>query len=220
MADILQIEFADGSRETFPKGTPLAEMAESRRENYASPVVAARVNNVLTHIGERLEVDAKVDFFDLRTGQGLKVYERSLGFVMIVAAHRLFPGKNLVVEHSLGDGVYCELLLGQPLTGADIKALERAMREIVAEDLPIERRILPLGEAVREFEACGYPGKARLLRQLERAAVSVYSCGGVIDYLYGPMVPRTGYLRHLSLKFYPPGFIMRFSQQGEPGEDS
>lgn len=216
MAEIIRIEFADGTEAYFPKGTALSVMAEQKQSRCASTIVAARVNNVLTHIEEKIEVDARVDFFDLSTGHGFKVYERSLSFVMIVAAQRIFPGKRVKIEHSLGDGIYCELLLGRRLTSHDIAALEHSMKEVVAENLPIERRFLPLADAVQEFEVAGYGEKARLLRQIERAAVSVYSCDGIIDYLYGPMVPRTGYLRQFELKFYAPGFILRFPKKEDP----
>ena len=216
MNDTITIRFTDGTERVFPKGTSLLTIAAERQKKYATSIVVARVNNMLTNIQERLEVDAEVDFFDLTTGYGVKVYERSLSFVLIVAAHRLFPGKKIVIEHSLGDGVYCELLQGHPLTAADVKALENEMQEIVSEDLPIHRRTLPLSEAVREFESGGYVEKAHLLRQLERATVSIYSCDGILDYLYGPMVPRTGCLRHLELRFYAPGFILRFPKKEDP----
>lgn len=216
MTDTIKISFADGKAGCYPKGVLLMELAEKHQDRYDTPIVAARVNNVLTHIQECLEVEAKVDFFDLRTGQGSKVYERSLSFVMIVAAHRLFPGKQVVVEHSLGDGIYCELLLDRALTATDVAALEQAMHKVVDENLPILRRVLPLGEAMGEFARSGYQGKARLLQQVERATVSVYSCGGIIDYLYGPMVPSTGYLHQMELRFYAPGFILRFPKKENP----
>lgn len=220
MSDSVKVVYADGSQAYFGKGIPLLTIAERRRALYRSSIVAARVNNVLTHIQECLEVDARVDFFDLHTGHGIKVYERSLSFVMIVAAHRVFPGKRIVVEHSLGDGLYCELLLGRALTEVDVDALQQAMTEVVKEDLPIARRLVPLGEAVKEFEAYGYIEKARLLRQVERAAVSIYSCDGLIDYLYGPMAPSTGYLKHFELRFYAPGFVLRFPKKENPDQIS
>ena len=94
MNDTITIRFTDGTERVFPKGTSLLTIAAERQKKYATSIVVARVNNMLTNIQERLEVDAEVDFFDLTTGYGVKVYERSLSFVLIVAAHRLFPGKS------------------------------------------------------------------------------------------------------------------------------
>jgi uridine kinase len=178
--------------------------------------VAARVNNALTDLQSRLNTDAEVSFFDLRSGQGVKVYERSLTFVLIIAAQRLFPGKDIVVEHSLGNGVYFEWLLGRPVTETDVELLQQAMSEIIADNLPIVRHNLPLSEAIHQFETLGNMEKARLLRQVERDTVSLYTCSGVMDYFYGPMVPETVYLKHFELKYYAPGFMLLFPDKTDP----
>ena len=192
------------------------EIAADRQSCHASPIVAASVNNALTDLQSRQETEAEIDFFDLSTGKGVKVYERSLTFVLIIAAERLFPGKDVVVEHSFGSGVYFEWLLDREVTEADIRALEQEMERIVEENLPLVRRNLPLAEAIRQLEALGDFRKVRLLRQIERDTVNLYECDGQLNYFYGPMVPETGFLKRFELRFYPPGFILRFPDATNP----
>lgn len=213
----IRIRFS-GETETaeFAAGTPLLEIAAARQARYAAPIVAARVNNILTDLQVKQNTDATVDFFDLRTGQGVKVYERSLTFVLIIAAQRLHPGKQVLAEHSMDNGVYFEWRLGRPLEGKDVSALQQAMGEVIAENLPIVRHNLALSEAVRHFETVGNADKVRLLRQVERDTVSLYSCAGIMDYFYGPMVPETGVLGKFELRSYPPGFILRFPDKSDP----
>lgn len=213
----IRIHFADGSEKNYATGTSLLAMARDRQKHHGSPIVAARVDNALTDLQVSQQSDAEVDFFDLQSGQGVKVYERSLTFVLIVAAHRLFPGKDILVEHSLGNGVYFEWLLGRPITESDVKLLQQEMAVIVAENLPFVRQNLPLSEAIKKFEALGNLEKVRLLRQIERDTVSLYTCDGIVDYFYGPMAPETGYLKNFGLKFYPPGFILLFPDKTDPG---
>ena len=212
----IQVRFSDGAQSAYPTGTQLLEIAREHQFRYPSKIVAARVNNVLTDLQVRQNTDAEVEFFDLCSGQGVKVYERSLTFVLIVAAQRLFPGKDVVVEHSLGTGVYFEWLLGRPVTESDVVLLQQEMSAIIADKLPIERHNMPLSEAIQKFEAMGNTEKSCLLRQIERDTVSLYTCDEVMDYFYGPMVPETGCLKHFELRFYSPGFILRFPDKSDP----
>ncbi len=80
----IRVRFADGSTKTYAVGTTLLAMARERQTHFRSRIVAARVNNALTDLQASQHTDAEVDFFDLTSGQGIKVYERSLTFVLIV----------------------------------------------------------------------------------------------------------------------------------------
>ena len=216
----IRVRFSDGSEQQYAAGTTLMEIAADRQSCHASPIVAASVNNALTDLQSRQETEAEIDFFDLSTGKGVKVYERSQTFVLIIAAERLFPGKDIVVEHSFGSGVYFEWLLDREVTEADIRALEQEMERIVEENLPLVRRNLPLAEAIRQLEALGDFRKVRLLRQIERDTVNLYECDGQLNYFYGPMVPETGFLKRFELRFYPPGFILRFPVDQSPNHSA
>ena len=212
----IRVQFADGSEQTYETGTQLRNIAEARQPLHTSLIVAASVNNTLTDLQSRLETDAEVDFFDLSSVRGVKVYERSLTFVLLVAAERLFPGKDIVVEHSFGSGVYFEWQLDRVLTELDIQLLEQEMERVIQENLPFVRRNLPLAEAIRQMEVVGNFRKVRLLQQLERDNVNLYECDGMMNYFYGPMVPSAGYLKKFELRFYPPGFILRFPDASNP----
>ena len=212
----VKVRFSDGTEKMFGCGTLLLTMAKERQNLYPARIVAARANNALTDLQVGQTANTSVDFFDLQSGQGLKVYERSLTFVLIVAAQRLYPGKEVVVEHSLGNGVYFEWLLGRPVTEADVALLAQAMSVIIDDNLPIIRRNMPLSEAIQQFAAVGNAEKVRLLRQIERDTVSLYTCDGVMDYFYGPMAPETGYLKQFALTYYAPGFVLRFPDKTNP----
>ncbi len=121
-----------------------------------------------------------------------------------------------MVEHSLGNGVYFEWLLGRSVTEMDVKLLQQEMSVVIAENLSIVRHNQPLSEAIEKFAKAGNPEKVCLLRQIERDTVSLYTCDGVMDYFYGPMVPETGYLKHFRLKYYAPGFVLRFPDKKNP----
>lgn len=207
------VQFPDGQSYEYEAGTTLLEISKKVAERYPSPIVAAKVNQEIKDLQSDIGGDCTVDFLELTTEIGMKVYQRSLTFIMIVATKQLFPDSEVTVEHSISKGLYCELYLGRDLTEQDIIRLQQRMSEIIAKNLPIVRKVLARREAIELFESNGQSEKVKLLRQLNREQVSIYYCGDVYDYFYGTMVPSTGYLDQFELKFYKPGFILRFPER-------
>ncbi len=80
------------------------------------------------------------------------------------------------------------------------------------------RKRLPTSAAIKLFAGTGHPEKAKLLKMLNRETVSIYYCEEVYDYFYSSLVPSTGYLKVFGLKYYPPGFILRFPARENPRE--
>ena len=86
---IIRVRFPDGAEREYAAGTTLLKIAADRQPYHDSPIVAASVNNSLSDLQSRQETDAEIDFFDLSTGKGVKVYERSLTFVLIIVAIKI-----------------------------------------------------------------------------------------------------------------------------------
>jgi len=216
MTDRIKVCFRDRQCREYDKGTSLLNISKDVANQYTSPIIAAKINNNIKDLNFEVYSDCTVDFFDLSTELGNKVYQRNLIFILVLAARELFKGAKLTVEHSLSKGIYCELHLGRDLTEQDVANLEKRMREIVEENQPIVKKTLPLDEAVTLFEAVGETAKVKLLKQLNREKVSIYFCGDGYDYFYRTMVPSTGYIQLFELKFFSPGFILRFPVKEDP----
>jgi uridine kinase len=218
MGDYISVRFNDGTVRQYESGISLLSMAKDFQPSFTTTVVAAKVNNDLKDLQSAVQTDCAVDFVDLATDPGIKVYQRSLTFIMIAAANEVFPRGEVTVEHSLSKGLYCELHIDREITADDIDKIKQKMVDLVKADIPIERRSYPLAEAIQLFEAAGRLEKVKLLRQLKREKVSIYYCGEIYDYFYGTMVPRTSYLNLFDLTFYKPGFILRFPEKERPAE--
>jgi len=93
----VKIQFTNGEVGEYDKGSSLLDIARERAVLYTSPIVAAKVNNEIKDLQSRVDSDCSIDFLDLQTETGIKVYERSLTFVMIAAAKELFPNATLTV---------------------------------------------------------------------------------------------------------------------------
>ncbi|MGI6330529.1 MAG: nucleoside kinase [Zhaonellaceae bacterium] len=199
-----------------PKGISLLELSRQVEEQYESAIVAAKVNNVLKDLSFRIEEDSHIDFIDLTTDDGFRIYQRSVSFLLIKAVGEVFPQATITIEHSISKGLYCELHGIDPLTEKDVQAIERRMKEMVEEDIEFHMDIVPLPEALKLFEKEGQLDKVKLLKYRNLPTIKIYSCGWLRDYFYGIMVPSTGYLKHFELKFYMPGFILRYPDKSDP----
>lgn len=215
MAKEIKVTFSDGTTRVYPSGVYLEEILQPEW-NEKGITVAAKVGNTLRELFVKLDKDERIEPIDLTQEDGIRIYGRSLAFVMVRAARELYPGCRVTIEHSLSKGVFGELYIGRPVTDHDIKAIEERMRTIIHADEPIHKITLPREEAIRLFEEDGQMDKVELLRFRKNEQVRVYQCGDFYDYYYGYMVPRTGYLRQFELRFYLPGFILRFPQKESP----
>lgn len=216
MKSQITVRFINGENREYPKNTSLLDITQEMRSLYTTPIVAAKVNNEIRDLRYKLTEDSQVDFLDLHTDQGMKIYQRSLTFLLIAAAQELFPHGELTVEHSLSKGLYCELYLGRPLNKEDVAALEGAMRKIASENRPIIRQNMPKEEAIKLFAAAGQNEKIKLLKQMKRDDVKLYYCGAAYGYMYGTMTPTTGDLKLFELVYYEPGLILRFPEKDQP----
>ena len=213
----VQVRFPDGRIFEGPVGTPLAEFITAAQLDQAVPVVAALVDGKLRELTCPVEIDCSVTPVPITTSDGLRIYQRALSFLLVVAAHELFPEAHILVDHSLTlSGLYCEVHNHPPLTAHEVRLLEERMREIVAADEPIVRRRVSLEEAREIFRRQGYEDKVRLLQFRQKDYLCIYELRGVADYFYGYMVPSTGDLSKFGLSPCPPGLILLFPRREAP----
>ncbi|MGI6685470.1 MAG: nucleoside kinase [Bacillota bacterium] len=180
------------------------------------PIVGALVNGELQELTYPLYADSTVEWLDISTDAGMRIYKRSLYFVLLAAVTRIFPDCRLKIEHSIAEGNYCELRGKRELTPSDLSRIDQEMRAIIKNDLPITRKDVAKDDAIKYFRSQGRTEKARLLNYKPGETVSLYSSANITEYFFGPMVPSTGCLKYFELRFFAPGFIIRVPDKSAP----
>jgi len=199
----------------IPQGVPLLALLESLPPS-PLPILAARVNGELHELTYPLYADSTVEWLDLSSDTGLRIYKRSLRLVLLMAAGKLFPERQLKIEHSINNGTYCELRGESPLSEEEISRLGEEMRQVVQADLPIIRREVTKSDAIRYFASQGREEKAQLLDYRPGDKVKLYSCGAVTDYFFGYMAPSTGCLGFFQLQSFNRGFLLIVPERKNP----
>jgi uridine kinase len=212
-----QIHLPDGLILEGPTGSQLEEFLSGLET--PAPVVGAVVNSELRELTYPIEMDARVRPVTMADSDGMRIYRRSLTFLLAAAFEDLFPKEKLVVDHSVSSGgYYCQVEGWEAISAQDLQALEKCMQALVAEDLPFAKTQTTLEEAIRHFEAHGFDDKVRLLAHRKKPHLVLYSLGDHRDYHHGYMVPSTGYLRWFGLTVTNGGFTLRFPRRHKPTE--
>ena len=170
--------------------------------NFDNPMLAI-VNNKLRELSVEVEHTDDIKFLDISNPDGYRAYSRTLKFIFIKACSELYPGQKVVIEHSLCGGLYCEVQ--QPY---DLDKIILKMKEIVNNDLVINKIILNKEEAIKIFNERDMKDKADLMEYKEKPRVKLYECEGFIEHFYGHMLPSTGYVQTFGLRKYKNGMIL------------
>lgn len=221
MADMdkkqVTVSFDFGVQISVDAGTSLLELSREYVSRYKSAIIAARVNNTIKELNFKLEKDCKVSFVDLTDEDGSRIYRRSLHFILVKAVNDLYPDRKVVINHSISKGLYCEITGDSELERDEVAAIERYMKELVKQNIPFKKKVIPMDVAKEFFEKNGRMDRFHAIEYRKNPNVTMYECDGYEDYFYGYMAPDTGLMNLFSLIFYPPGLIMLFPVKSDPG---
>ncbi|NLL04711.1 MAG: nucleoside kinase [Clostridiaceae bacterium] len=214
--DLIKLTFPDGSEMEVAEGISLLELSNDFTGKYKSVIVAAKVDNDIKELSFHLYNNANIEFIDLTNDDGMRIYRRSLSFVLIKAVNDLYPDRKVIISHSISKGIFCEVNGDTPLTAEEVSKIEDRMRELIERKIPFVKKILSLDEAREIFRKTGRLDRFSAVEYRKKSYVTIYNCDGFEDYFYGYMAPDTGYLKKFALKFYSPGLIMMFPDKTNP----
>jgi uridine kinase len=214
-----QVRLPDGRTYEAVVGTPVEQYIKAALPDSPVPVIAALINGELRELTHQMWSDARVDPVFLSDSDGVRIYRRSLSFLLVTAARELFPEAQIFVDYTLPfGGFFCQVRGREPFSAEELAQIEAHMRKIVTEDTPITREPVPLDEATQMFRARGEEEKVQLLARRQKAYLSLYNLRGTRDYFHGYMVPSSGYLRYFALYPWPPGFVLQYPRRHRPTE--
>ena len=200
----------------FPIGISLLDIYSAFELDIPYGPVSAKVNNKVESLTFRLYNNKDVEFQNIQCSSGMRTYVRSLCFILCKAVEDLYPSGNIVLEHPISKGYYCQLKLDRTIGLDDVQRIKQRMKEIIAEDLPFERFEKHTTEVVELFRQKGMMDKARLLETSGNLYSSYYTLGNTIDYYYGSLLPSTGYIHLFDLVKYYDGLLLQVPNRNEP----
>jgi uridine kinase len=212
------VTFGNGRTRTFAYGIQVCQLIDEPEFGESrDSIVGGRVNNEVVSLTFKVEVNATFSPVTMDSPEGARIYRRSLCFLLTIAATELFPERRLVIGHSLGEGYFYYFDGEMETADAGVALLSKRMRELVAQDLGISRRVLSYADALKYLSEINHTSAEQLLEHRSDAKIPVYECAGFCDVAHGALVQSTGSLAHFDLVNYPPGFLLRYPATGQPG---
>ena len=199
-------------------GTTYLELAKNFQKKFDHDIVLVLENNKMRELFRKVKDGATVTF--LTTGQidGYNTYRRSATLLLLKAIYDvegMEAVRGMKVEFSVSEGYYVSSKK-MPVDQETLGRIEMRMKELVNENLPIEKHSIPVEEAIEHFTEHGMIDKARLFRFRRSSSVNVYLLDNFEDYYYGYMVPSTGYLKYFKRIPYDEGFVLEFPPRKTP----
>ncbi|HNH26978.1 MAG TPA: nucleoside kinase, partial [Anaerolineales bacterium] len=213
----VEVHLPNGKTLTGPRGTKVGEFLAQVRDDFPAPIVAAIINNQIHELTYPIMVESACIPVTMDTADGARIYRRSLIFLLEAAFSKTFPQGYLNIDHSVSSGgYYCEVNGRDALSQQELEGLSQTMQALVKDDLPFERREVPIQEAIQYFTQHGHEDKLRLLKHRHKEYLTMYSVNGLMDYMHGYMVPSTGHLKWFGLKKVNGGFILQYPRRHAP----
>ena len=192
----------------YEKESPLVleDLAKELKIN----AYCATVNNRIHELTYFLNRDADVKFLDLTNADSINVYTASLRYIIAMAIKNLYPDSIVIFNYSISRSIFCEIKNIGPINSVVLRKIENEITKIVESDYLIRRVTMPKEKALEVYKELGYFDKAEILKYRPENTVHFYECNGYLNYMFGYMVPSTGYIKDFKLKLYAPGFLIQY----------
>jgi len=162
-------------------------------------IVAAKIDGEVVDLSAKVEKDASVSAVTFDVEEGREVFRHSASHVLASAVKKLRPEAKLAIGPAIEGGFYYDFDVDEPFTPEDLEQFERAISEIIAEDVPFKREEIPMDEARQMFGDMGEKYKLELLDGIPDEMVSIYRHDDFVDLCRGPHLPSTGMIKAFKL---------------------
>ena len=191
------------------ENTRISDLLKEQIAESEYPVVGAKFNNEYKNLDYPLEESGKIELIDINSKEGMKIYRRTLTFIMGKAFWRTYPKAHVVVDYQLTNAMYCTIE-NMEVTEKMLEKVKAKMQEIIDQDLKIEKRTMTREEAEKFYAKTNTP-KGRLQFDLEdNNEINMYYCNDYYNYIYETVATHTGVTKIFDLQKYSKGFLLRY----------
>lgn len=188
----MKITLKDGSVREYDKSMSVYEIASDISEGLARVAMAGEVNGEVVDLRTVVSEDCELNILTFQDEGGKDTFRHTSSHILAQAVKRLYPETKLAIGPAIADGFYYDVDRDIPFTTEDLEKIEKEMKKIVKEALPVESFTLPREEAIALMEEKEEPYKVELIEDLpEDAIISFYKQGEFTDLCAGPHLMNT-----------------------------
>lgn len=197
-----------GKSYMYPKDITLEDISKDFKENYSETIIMAEVNGRPYELNYKVTDDVTVDFFDLTSPTGNRVYESGLIFVLEKACLNML-NSEIEVKYSIDKGIYIKTY--KKITKEDLDKVSREMKEIVKRNLPIQKNLVNRLEAIEYYKSTKSYDKVNVLKYSVNTNVNLYRLMDIYNYFFSYLPVSTGALKEFKLTYIDQNsFVLRY----------
>lgn len=194
----IKITLPDGSVKEFPSGSSTKDVAASIAKSLEKAGLAGKFNGELVDYTRPLHEDGTLEIVTEKHEDALGILRHSTAHLMAQAIKRLFPEVKFGVGPAIETGFYYDTDTEETISEDDLEAIEKEMKKITSESLPIVRDELSREEALELFK--NDPYKVELIQDLpDDEVISIYKQGDFVDLCRGIHLPLTSDIKVFKL---------------------
>lgn len=215
----LKLKYKNTYLEDIPEDTTLYEVSKKVKGEFKYPIVGARLGEFLVGLNTKVTSNERVEFYDLSTAIGNRIYSRSLEFLVTVATKKILGDEtDILINYSLENGIYCEII-GQRITKITAEKIKEQMKKMVEQKFTFKEMIVDRFDAIKYFKKHYQMDKVESFRYMTNRTVTLYSLDGIYDYFYGPLVYNTGLLDKFDMLYLKDNsFILTYPSTKDPNK--
>ncbi len=199
------------------KPIKVQELLKEEIQKSKYKVVGCIFNNEYQNLAYEIQTSGNLELIDTFSKEGMKIYSRTLIYIMGKAFEKLYPDKKVTAEYRLGNAMFCTCD-GLEITEEFIKKITKEIQKIIDKNLPIKEVIMTREEAEKFYKNTN-TSKGRLQFDLkENQEIHMYYCENYYNYSYGTLATFTGVPEKFEIIKYSEGFLIRYPSSKSPNK--
>src|SRR5690242_7593689 len=159
---MVALTFPDGARREYPNGITGLDVAKGISPSLAKRTVAMALDGLVSDLSDPITRDATIEFLTREDPRALELIRHDAAHVLAEAVQTLWPGTQVTIGPVIENGFYYDFFRNEPFTPEDFAAIEKKMREIIAQDKPFTKEVWTREQAKKVFRDKGENFKIEL----------------------------------------------------------
>ena len=184
----------------YEQGITAYEVAKDISMGLAKNACAVRINGENADLRTALFEDCSLEILTFEDDYGKWTFRHTASHILAQAVKRLFPDTKLAIGPAVDDGFYYDFDVAESFTPDDLAKIEAEMKNIVKENIPLERFTMTRDEAIEYFKNKGEIYKVELAEGIpEGEDISFYSQADFTDLCAGAHLMSTSQVKAFKL---------------------
>ena len=196
----LQVKFNDEVLEV-EKNVKVVDVLSILGERIKKSACCVKIDGVVADLHEVLTDDCNLEVLTFDEEQGKRAFWHTTAHILAQAVQKLWPNAQFGVGPAIENGFFYDIKLQHRLTIDDLEKIENEMKQIVKQNLPLEKEVVDCKKALQIMQNLNQIYKVELIKELEKnfTTVTFYRQGDFVDLCKGPHLLSTKPVKAIKL---------------------